>query len=812
MYNNIHSIVEELSTHLDLNFTPGGLWAWDKDISKKTPIDAKRVDYLPWDNFMGDNMSRVYLNKEYIVIDVDGRFVKELDGKLILKDTAITLPLTFYTVTSSANNIHAWYKLPARLTELLPTRTVSIVEEDIDTFTLGTIFEGHLYERGIYTIHSHPIVEIDDTHPFIATLMAYQRSNPIRQSKDLYPVSQPAKAVALAKFMSEGFMDEKKGVRNNILKVLLPRAYHPSKGERPDLIKSKLSYTLINDMATKLSAVSELSTEVVGKFLRLYITRLGYNPDHNNLLAVNILGSLPTRDAILPPDLEDGYTIEELVAQQPNTNTPVFKTSVPGKTAKKVYIRIDGITQEPILFNGTPYIEESLMPDFNPERTLYGPEGQVVGWDTNVPLVQTITCPYTPPISYRDTPIINLYIPTEYLKQATPKRMSRPQDNLVYKVVDSVVPNSVLHTYLAYYHMTIWGDNPPIMIPWLATGPNTPGGTGKSIVTLTILAKVLGKAASKISATDAFSGWGDVLVGKRHVSLEDCEKLSPKDAERLDAWLKSIHSASDQTINMKGANVLNEQIKLSASGSSNHIPYTTTAQRRTLAIEPAHLDEDEPNMPLTQEEADKIDMLFREEYSPILQEFVDHLYYLHQEPLTREMYAWLYSVAPHTKYKDQWIGNNRNFSARVYGLINHPNDLMSILHAPDTVGDGIDMASAVPLVELLQYLLIMTKDNNVTPLSWVWYRHLLTHVQDTEDISKILNKAKESIRLSLGVDKFTSNCRCQELESKLTPTEIGMIDSRLIGMPAAGPVPMRLSAESVEEYKKIIKTIQKDNK
>ncbi len=810
---NINTIVDELNNKLQLSFTPGGKWKWDEELNKKKAINANRKDDLSWHDYPSDNMARVYLNKEYLVVDIDGRFSHADDEWLYIDGSDVKLPLTLYTTTTTDKNIHAWYKLPKTLMDQLPTRTESIVDSKIDTFTLGTIFEGHLYERDIYTIHDFPIVELPDDHAYIAVLKAYARSHPkTATSPTIYPVSQPALYGAVLKFLADTFPDEKKGVRNNIMKMMLPRAYHPKKGERPDLLKGSITYSLINDMATKLMTVSELSTNDARQVMRIYIERLGYDPDKGNMLEKNIFATLPNRDAIPVPEIDDADTIGEMIAKQPHTHTPVFKASPGGKTARKVYIRIDAITQEPIMYNNSYYIEETFIPDFQPERSILSDEGVVIGWDKNVPIVDTITCPYTPLISYGDMPVINLYRQTEYIKQATPRKMERPENNLIYRAVDSVVLRNVKDLYLAYYHMTIWGEHPPIMTPWIATGPGTAGGTGKSVVTLTILHKILGVAATKVTFKDLQTGWGDVLIGKRHISLEDVEQLSPQEAAKLDGIMKQLHSRSTQVLNMKGGAVINQDIKLSLSASSNYIPMITEAQRRILALEPAHLDEDEPNMPLSEKDAFDLDILFGEEYSPMMQEFVDHLYYLHQSPLTKEKYEHLYIKAPITKYKLEWMNSKGSHSSRVYRLMQSPKELMALIRseAPDTSGMVMNLeAEVAPLSDLIKYLLVMTPEHGVTPLSWKWYQHLLGHIQDSEDVMK---HGKASIQKALGLDKFTNNTRNNEMERRLPDDKKRDIPQALTMLTAAGPVPQVFDDTVIQEYREILVQLLEEGK
>ncbi len=803
-------IVATFKDKLNITLTPSGLWEWDSSTNKKKAVDMEgRVDYLSWDKHPNDNMARTYLKGEYLVVDIDGRFASVDDTHIHIADTKIKLPLTFYTVTTKGSNIHAYYKVDNA--DKLPRRTVSAVAPNIDTFTYGTVFEGHMFERGVYKLYANPIATLSEDHPYMQILLAYNSrlNSNINIARDIYPVSKPAIYNAVKLFVADDFPDQKKGMRNNVIKTFLPHNYLPHKGERPDLTKMEMNYSLINDLATKMSTVAELSTDEMIAFLRTFVTRLGFDPDYQGLLEKNILATLPNREAIAVDLVDDAKSIQEMIDAQPNTSAPAFKTSAGGKVAKKVYIRLNSVTYEPIYFNGTPFVEEKFMSSFNPERTLYNNAGVPVGWDDGVPIVDTINCPYSPPISYDYTPIVNLYRQTEYLKQAIPRKIENLSSNLIGRLSLSTLEPLSMEVMYAFYHTTIWGNMPPIMTPWMATGENTEGGTGKSIITLTLLSTILGQAAVKISFKDLKDGWGDILIGKRHISLEDIEKLSAKEADILDGAMKQVHSASAQTINMKGGSITNEVVRLSLSASSNHIPYTTVAQRRIFALEPAHLDDSLPNKALSKDDAQELDIILKAEYSNEIQDFVNHLYYLHQQPMSDTMYEYLYIAAPHTKYKDRWIGSKKSHSARVYRLINHPDELMGYLHIDNDTTEGVaDLDNPiVPLVELFRYLVLLRKDaHTLVPLSWKWYQYLLVHVQDEHNSDKLLSKSKESIRQSLKVDEFVSNTGLDKRLAELDK-HIAAIDDRLLSMPAAGPRPMLISDESIDKYITIIKEL-----
>lgn len=784
-------VVELFKDELNLNITPGGKFEYIDGVKKA--VDSKRIDNLSWTDYRDDNMGRLFLKHDYLVVDIDGSFSHETENTLELT-TGISLPITFYTVTSNPSKIHAYYKYPKHLK--LPNRTKSKVAPSIDTFTYGTIFEGH--PSGHYAINAHDIGELPDNHLFIQTLLELP-SNYFTSTSEIYPLSNPPLYNAVEQYMKPNFLALRKGQRNKVIKLLLPKAYHPSKGEHPDLIHLPVSYSLINDMATKLSSVAELSTEALREFLVTYIERHGLDPDFNNSQLDNlILGTLPSRNAIELPNVNDALSIQEMMDGQ-KSQTPIFKCSLPGAKASLGYIRMSKLTMEPVAFNDHYFLDKSLTSSLNPERNIYREDGQIAGWDDNVPLVEVVNDPYEPTIFYRDEfPVINIALRSDYLKMAAPIQSQYIDDNIFMKLFRSVIPNEYLDYVLHYYHTVIWAQTPPITVMWMATGKNVQGGTGKSLITLTIFSMILLSAGDRITVTQLVKGWGDTILGKRLSSLEDMEELGKQEWEKAHAAIKQLFSASYSTVDMKYGSISSQIIRTALTGSSNSIPKLEEHDRRFFCLQPAQLDSDLPNEPLSDEDADHLDDIVKSrQYSEELQEFVNYLYYMHQQPMPPEIKTGLYVRAPITKYRQRWIVDHKTHSGRIISLMNSPKDLMEIVNFKH------DDAYHNDFVDLLIYIVAVHRsDTGKVALSWEWFRYFLVFVSSADNI---LHTSKASVASALELeDGFAANTglyKVYPVPDTVAPRLRNMKDSGLL---------IPISPQSIEEYKDIIEEEMKE--
>ena len=735
--------VVDIFASIGLDYTPGGEWVLDTN-NKKQAIDAQRTDALSWEDYPSDNMARTFLKHQYLVIDIDGVFSHATDTHIHLT-SGTTLPLTFYSVTSDPTKIHAYYSLPEDIMTKIPNRVIDVVESKVDTFVYGTLFEGHTLKN--YEIHQHPIASLD-SHPIVDTLLNLPHTQSSHHG-ELYPTTSPKSVAAVNALMAIDDFNDSSTTKevNKALRILLPKKHIP-KGSKK-LIQIPISYTLINDMATKLMCVSELSTQDVELFIRFYIEKMhNLNPDYNNLLKRQIMATLPNRDAIelFNPDYCEGFT--QLFAKQPGTSTPVFKTGLGGKILKLAYIQIDKITLEPVPFQDSFLLDRKVVESLNTERIIYDEEGVPRGWDDNLPVIENITCPYSEQTGWSasERPVINLYTKTEYQKQSTPKELVDLTSNIIMRFIYSVVPEEHIPYVLRYYAYVMFSQKPPLTTLWMSS-PNA--GAGKSILTVELFSKLIGTAAISAKANNVVKSWGDIVQGKRVLSVEDVGKVSKQEWAQIYAFIKEQSGNAAKLLDAKYGGISNSKVRLATTGSSNYRVQLDKDDRRFFCLEPAHRDPDEPNEPLSKDDVQYLGQLMRdEEYSQELQEFMDHINFIYQQPITLEEELELYERAPYTKYKAKWAVESKGYISRIVESVPYPDQLHSLMRIED-------MSAQSKLTNLYTYLLYMYyKDTGKVGLSWNWFAEIISIV-DADEHRK--TPSKKSTADALGIDDWSPN-------------------------------------------------------
>ncbi len=771
-------LVTNLHQHLGLSFTPAGIWELDEN-NKKQKIDVNRKDNLEWTDYPDDNMARVFLEHEYLVIDIDGAFSHESEQGIHLTEGQI-LPLTFYTITSDKSKAHLYYTFSGN--ENLPNRTQSLIGRNIDTFTYGTLFEGHTMKN--HELHAHPVVEFPREHPYAKTLLEV----PITSSSHhgtLYPVTSYRTLAAIT--VLSDYKNLKRGPVNSALRVLIPKSYIPKGISK--LMNIPITYSLINDMATKLICCAELSTEDVRDFLVFFIREMhGLNPEHGGLLDKNIMATLPVRDAILLYDPELELTIAELLELQPLTQKPIFKTSYQqGKTTQEAYIQVDKTLMEPLMFGESYLHSPKMITNLSPERIIFDENGRKIGWDDNVPLVETHSCPYSPPIdSLNGYNRINLYVRTEYQKQSSPREISNLSSNILGRLVISTVPQEHVSYVMMYYAHLFFSDRPPL-VSLLMASPHA--GAGKSLLTVEVPYLLIGDAVATINGADTVKGWSDIILGKRLLVIEDMNKS--EEWERAYPFMKQQSGNAARVLDGKYGAVKSGQVRLSTGGSSNYRLSIDQDDRRMFCLEPAHRDSNQPNLPLSNADAQKVTRLMAsKEYSEEVQLFMDHLYYVYKQGLTMEEEQSLYERAPNTVYKDKWKIQSKGYVRRIVESIPYPHQLHEIVRMDEET-------NMQHLANLYQYLLYMVKDDtHKVGLSWKWFAEFMEFVNGSHRAT-----SKKSVGDALGIEQWATNIGDRYKLPVGSGLPYGMED-----YPASGLV-ITLSEEAVEGYKEILKEL-----
>ncbi|RLD68092.1 MAG: hypothetical protein DRI98_12130 [Bacteroidetes bacterium] len=697
--------------------TPGGRWELSPEQVKQA-IDAKRTDNLKWDSYPEDNMGRHFITKEQniIVVDIDGAEVIEHSDGIYLPSLDIKLPPTLMTTTTRTTKYHFYYKVPD--STVLGNRMVKVVD-NIDLFTYGVVFDLHFYSPN----HSCNYLDVVEApQELIDKAKYFTDSKAISSQPQALALNSNIPRYNLIVAFLKGELTQTKAL-NAFFRSVFPHEYVRQGAKKLTFEEFTLNYDLINKIAVKLTTTKELGThEHTIPALHKIIEALGGNPESaktRQFLHKQMLPTLPEHQPEVPYTLtDDALTIQEHIDKQ-DTSTPVFKVLIEGRPK---YIQIDRFTLEPIEHNGIFFLNEDAAQALNPERNIVNNEGRVVGWDSQLPIVYVTDSPYDRPVFVDDEHnrnVLNIYKRTRYLKEASP-RATIP-DNFIIQLMQSSIHPDYLELVMQYHAQVIFGDRPPVMVLWIASLKSDKGGTGKSIITIDLLSRILGTAGAVVSEDDMAGNWGDVLVGARCISLEDLPTLGTRQFDKLYASIKQATSSAQKRLNMKGVSFQSTRLKLSITGSSNERLALHPSDRRFLCLEPAHYrGHTEPLSPEVAMEVE--DFRASDTYSIELQEYTDYLLYLYQSPMSLQMKTWLFISPPETPYRTKWIASAQTNSANVITLLNTPWALHDSVRVQDMNLDDI--------VGL--YTLLIKSYNEKTQkvaLPWNWFAEILPFIQ-----------------------------------------------------------------------------------
>jgi len=790
-------VVAAFAAH-NINLTPAGLWEYNEAEQKKESIDAKRVDNLSWDRFPDDNMGRHFIQAEdnLLVLDIDGTHTIIEDDTISIPSLNLTLPLGLYTTTTQANKYHIYYKIDSETNKRIANRLIKLHGTQIDIFTYGVVFEGHVFSP-FYKLHEGVIPECPKE--LIHSILEYQEEEDISATQtngDLVYSYNTQRLRLIEAFLEEELKTTKQW--NAFFKHTFPKEFMPNKAKKLDINRFDFSYDLFNKIAVKLTTAAELgfhehALPVMNKLLAMW----GKDPESKKtkkFLWQQILPSLPQHEARIPFSLvdDDVEFDEKLKAQK--VDYPLFRVI---RTGKMMYMEIDKTSAAPVIHGDSYFLDKITAQALHPEFSILNEEGRVIGWDdTTVPIIYYMNNPYKPqyeldPEHNRD--IINLYTPTEYLKQAEARELKTP--NMFMQVVQSTIGKEFMDLYLAYSAQIVFGHESPTMVLWIAALSTEKGGTGKSVMTLELFSLMLRSAASAVDPKTSQSGWGDVVVGVKVLSFEDKPEESQREWDATYSSIKQSNTNSYRKLNMKGGAMTTERVSLSITGSTNYRPKLPASDRRFWCIEPAHLHGLED--PLTEEEQLTLSRaLSSYEYMPELQEYVNHLYYIYTQGFSTEVRTALFIKAPETPYRKKWVMGGATNSLNIINTLGNPDDLHALMKYTDL--------SKETLADLYS-LLIHTYDKKTkkAAVSWKWFKEILPYVlaekYREEDHSKAAIASMLHIDFTANVgDKYSHKWR-SELPEGFEPT--------WAQWPAQGYV-MYLSWDAVQEYQEIIKQLK----
>jgi len=759
MIKDIKRFVDYFQQSHKLPLTPAGVWRME-DItetrgksthiigSKKQSIDAKRVDYLDWDNskYTNDNMARLFVEKEQrlLILDIDASpIVFNPDDKTItIIDLDITIPYGLYTTTTADNKFHFYYRISAEQQDHLANRIKGLHNTTIDIFTYGTVFEGHTFSEA-NNLHEGAIIDIPQ--PLLDDVLSWQNEKDLAITDNTILALTPnlQRFNLVKKFLDSELSTTKEW--NAFFRMVMPLEYKPANKKKLDIKHYKLSYDIVNKIAVKLATTSELDYHghmlpTIYKLLEMW----GINP----VSAITqkqlgmILPSLPKHESIKGYNFsEDVEDLEVLLNAQKGTDSPLFRVI---NGSKLMFMELDKAAVTPVEHQGSFFLDKATAQTLHPERNIENEEGRIVWWCDQVPVLYYYNKPYKPAYMWDDETnrhYINLYTPTEYIKQAEIVK-TIPPNNLINKVVKSTIDPKYLELYLAYSAQILFGKESPTLVLWMAALKTELGGSGKSVVTLELFSLMLGSAASAVDAKTISSGWGDIVTSTKILSLEDMPNLTHKDWEMVYANIKQQNTNSYRKLNMKGAAVTSERVSIAITGSTNYRPKLSSSDRRFLCLEPAHFHG--ITEPLNRE--DRIALarvLSSHEYEQEVQEYVNYLYYIFSQGLTEEMSEAIFIEAPQTEYRRKWIDGGESNTQNILHNMSHPEDLVAQCKH--------DEMSASLLADLLSMILVSyNPSSQKSAVSWKWFEDMLPYVQS--DNYKDTHYSKAQIQKMLHID------------------------------------------------------------
>ena len=709
---------------------------------KKESIDAKRVDNLSWDDYEDDNMGRLFLTKDILVLDIDAEeSVIDTEKKTVtIVALDLTIPYGLYTTTTQDNKYHFYYKAD---TAMLSNRIKGLHNLTIDIFTYGTVFEGHTFAPS-HKFHKGEIIEAPEALlDSVYDWMDSKGLDATESSSEMTLQSNIQRFNLVQAFLADELKTTKQW--NAFFLSVFPLESQPQGRSRLKIDKYKLSYDLFNKIAVKITTTKELDfhkhvVPTLNKLLKLW----GINPaskKSQELMWQNILPSLPQHESIEKYLMEqDEKTLQEHLNAQTLTTTPIFRTI---DRSKMYFIEIDKTTQVPIIHGGSYFLEKVTAQALHPERNIENEEGKVIGWDDDVPIVYTINNPYKPQYIWDEKQyrhLVNLYTPTEYITQAE-IAPTISENNLIYKAVVSTIGPQYLELYLAYSAQVLFGQASPTMVLWMAALKTELGGSGKSVVTLELFSMILGAAAASIDSKTVSSGWGDIVTSTKILSLEDMPNLATKEWEAVYSNIKQQNTNSHRKLNMKGGAMVSERVSIAITGSTNHRLHLSSSDRRFLCLEPAHFHG--YSKPLNNDDRLELARLLQShEYDERVQEYVNYLCYIFDKGFSKEIESALFIEAPQTIYRPKWVGSGDSNSQNIIHSLPHPVDLLALCRLqPNDISHE--------LIHLFE-IIVQSRKGTRVGVSWKWFETILPYIQ--ADKYSAVKYSKSSISKMLNVD------------------------------------------------------------
>jgi len=738
--NTNNNLLAQLEEKLNIKLYPAGIWKFDS--LGKHPIDVKRYDNLKWEHYPNDNMAKLRLDETpYIVIDVDSDIID-----IVEKDFPAT-KTTFYTTTTKPYKRH-YYLLPPESVSPKPLfRAVGVRgPQSYDILSTGILFELHgaipkqVNPNYSFTKDRTPQRLTDEEWNKIKELTQFSQTQ--RPKNALYFNSRMRELIQ--KYLKEPLSRKE---HNELIKLCTPSEYTQNAKTRK-LTWPELNHDNFNKIAFIVFNNGAIDTEEEGlPFLEKLLEKEykvaldSYNTQKH--FYKSILLTLPRHPSYHQEENKDELTLKEQAALvKIDDNKGVIKF-LSNKNWEYAVINLSTL-------DIVQYSQDSLFLNESSIRKLLNTSAkQFVDYHLAMPTVKLVNNPYKPKYYYdidNDIACYNLTKQTRYYKEALASSQLN-DSNIVYKLIKSYY-GEYTELYLHWLAHTMFGSRSPHTVLLAVSPPETPAGTGKTLTTSSIPQRLI-YAAQTVSEDVIQSGWGQVFLGKRLITLNDLRGKS--------IWSNYIYSEIRNKTT--GGQRRQEQLKyggfiehtesVTFSVSANFLPPLDPHDRRCFVVLPQQYFGN--TRLLTKPEAERINEMFEntplDYWIPELQELANYLKYLYEnerDKFSRELYI----EAPDTKGRALCLKEGKGTARSLLSILSQYPDELSLEIRTDQ--DALISQNYIKNERDIVAFIVMQSDKGKAYLPWQFFSDVLALVQNERAGRK---SSPAAVAASLGITK-----------------------------------------------------------
>ena len=720
--------INTFKQQLQINLSPAGIWKYVDGV--KVSVECKRYDYEPWNKHPKDNMGKFRLDDTpYIVIDVDGNVLNQIE-----RDFPSTRD-TFYTVTSKPYKRH-YYLLPPEGKPKPLIRKIAVRGPGTyDVLSTGILFEGHpsQYQKVV----SKPVQKMNEAEFDRFT----NKAKPLL--KNVMYFNRRMKAL-IVKFLDKKITRQEE---NALIKLVTPKEYTEAITTKR-IPWPELNHDNFNSIAYIVFNNGAVDTYKEGQpFLEQLLTDV-YKVDLNSKQTQkhfydSILITLKhhpsfTDDSVLEDmSLKDQLNIVKLDSSK---GLMKFIGNEQWKYAA-VHLETLDIVQ---LSNDSHFLSEATT-----RKLLKVGIKDFTEYHNAMPTVKIVNNPYKERFYFdvdNDIMIYNMAKQTQYYKQAI-KTPSLSRSNIVRKVIESYY-GDYAELYFHWLAHTMYSSRTPHTVLVTASPPEAPAGTGKTLTSSSIPQRLI-YAAQTIGEDILSSGWGQVFLGKRLISLNDLRSAKQWESFVYPEIRNKTTGGQRRQEVLKYGGFVEHTNAVSFSVSANFLPPLDPHDRRCFVVMPQQIYGN--TRMLSYSEATILNKMFEvtplNTFIPELQELANFLLYLFKEEHDKYLRE-LYIEAPKTKGRSMCLRAGKGIARTLLTILtNNPGDLQLEVRVDNDV--VISQNALKNERDVVAFIVMQTKNGRAT-LPWMFFSELLTLVQNDRAIKK---SSPASVAQSLGITK-----------------------------------------------------------